>query len=116
MIRGLGDQYVGDCHKNTTHISSVVMHDVMVDMHTLFPCPYQVLFDICEDHASSQRFNMYQRYDCQFIQTIYFVSFGFVFLSFLDNDPNMIIKTNAYFLQICNTHKYTKRFTVQTSS
>ena len=56
MIRGLGDQYVGDWHKNTKHISSVLMHDVM--------CPYQVLFDICEEHVSSHSFYIYQRYYC----------------------------------------------------
>ena len=64
MILGLVYQYMGDWHKNTTHISSVVMHDVMVDIHILFPFPYQVLFGICEDHASSHSFYMYQRYDC----------------------------------------------------
>ena len=64
MILGLRDQYVGDRHKNTTHIYSVKVHDVMVDMHTLLPCPYQVMFDICEEHASPQSFYMYQRYDC----------------------------------------------------
>ena len=47
---------MGDWHENTTHIYSVVMHDVMVDIHTLLPCPYHVLFDICEENESSHSF------------------------------------------------------------
>ena len=34
LILGLEHQYVGNYHNNATHISSVVMHVGMVDMHT----------------------------------------------------------------------------------
>ena len=60
MILGLVDQYVGDWHNNTTQISSVVMHDVMVDMHIFFTCSCHMLFDIYDEHAASQSLYMYQ--------------------------------------------------------
>ena len=53
LILGLGDQYVGNWQKNTTHISSMDMNDVIVYMHTFFPWPCQILFDIYDNHAES---------------------------------------------------------------
>ena len=37
LVFGMEDQYVGNYNNNAKHISSVVMHVGMVDMHTLSP-------------------------------------------------------------------------------
>ena len=50
MIIGLVYQYMGNWHNIKTHISSVAINDVMVDMHTLLPCSCQMLFDIHDNH------------------------------------------------------------------
>ena len=98
---------MGDWHNNKIHIYSVAMHVGMVDMHTLLPWPYHMLFDRYYDHATSQGFYMYQIGDYIFHQTFCFVNFGFGILVSLNKDPSMIINTNACFCQKCNTHNHT---------
>ena len=44
LILGLEDKCVVNYHNNATHIYSVRMNDVMVDMHTLLSWPWKILF------------------------------------------------------------------------
>ena len=57
---------MGNWHNNVTHISSVVIYVGMVDMHTLFPWPCQLIFHIYDAHTTYQRFYMSQIDDYTF--------------------------------------------------
>ena len=56
MIIGMEDQYVGNWHNNSTHISSVAMHVGMVDIHKLLPWPCQMLLHTYNSHLVSNIF------------------------------------------------------------
>ena len=60
MIIGLEYQYVGNCHNNETQISSVAMNVGIVDIHTLYPFPFQMLLHRYDAHAASLIFHMSQ--------------------------------------------------------
>ena len=60
LIIGLDNQYVGKYNNNATHISIVEMYAGMVDMHTLYPLPCQMLLHIYDAHVASQSFYMSQ--------------------------------------------------------
>ena len=62
MILGLIDQYMSNWNNNKTHISSVVMDDVIVDMHKFLPWSCQMMFSTYDDHAVSHSLHMSQRY------------------------------------------------------
>ena len=60
LIIGLGDQYLGNWHDNVKHISSVVIHFGVEDIHILFPWTCQILFVKYYNHEASQSFYMSQ--------------------------------------------------------
>ena len=60
LIIGVEDQYVVNCCNNTTQISSVAIHVVMVDMHTFYPWPFNMWLHRYDAHAASLSFYMSQ--------------------------------------------------------
>ena len=95
LILGVVDQYVGNCQKNTTRISSVEMNFGMEHMHTLFPWACKIMCDKYEDHASLQSFlNMSQIGDYPFQDNFCLVNFGFDLLVSSDNNHAIIITMN----------------------
>ena len=51
LILDLEDISVDIVHNNSTHISNVVMHILMMDIHTLLPSPFQMLFETYDYHV-----------------------------------------------------------------
>ena len=61
----LGQEYL--CldiwHNIAIHISSVVTHDLTVDMHTLLPLPYHMFWRKYDAHVASLYFYMFHIYN-----------------------------------------------------
>ena len=95
LVIDFGYQYVGNFHNKAKHISSVVMHVGMDDMHTLLPWTCQMLFDKYDDHEVVQIFYMSQISNQPFHQTFTFVHFGFDLLFSSNNNPAMIRTMNV---------------------
>ena len=79
LIIGLEYQCVENYHNNATHISSVVMHDVIVYMHIFLTCKCQMLFDKYDAYAESQSSYMSQMGDYPFQQTLCFFILDLIF-------------------------------------
>ena len=64
-------------HNIEIHISSVVMHDLNLDMHILLPLPYNMLWHKYNAHVVWIYFICFIYANFLFRQTFCFVNFGF---------------------------------------
>ena len=51
MILDLEDKSMDIVHNNATHIFNVVMHNLIMDRHTLLPSPCYMLFETYAYHT-----------------------------------------------------------------
>ena len=79
MIIYLEDPSVDIAHNNAKQISSVVMHSLMVDIHTLLPSQCQMLSETYAYHMAWQNFYTSQINDWSFHQAFCFVHNRFIF-------------------------------------
>ena len=86
------------------------MYILIIDIHTLFPFPYHVMYETYDFHVAWRYFRMSQINYWPFHQKFCFVHYIFD-LNFFKNAHAMIIMTNAWFWKICNTHNHIKLFT-----
>ena len=64
-------------HNNAKQISNVVMHILIMDMHTLLPLPCQRLFETHAYNVVGKCFYMSQIDDWPFHQTLCFVNYSY---------------------------------------
>ena len=107
LFLGQEDLFLDIFHNIAIHISSVVTHDLTVDIHTLLHIPYHLLWLKYDVHVVLLYFYMFHIFNLIFPQTFCFNHFGFDAWFFLNNDQAMKVMRNVYFWKICNTNNHT---------
>ena len=60
LILDLEDQYMENYNNKSAHISNDEINVGMVDIHTLYPIPYQLMLRIYDTHVASYVLYIYQ--------------------------------------------------------
>ena len=71
------DLFLDIWHNIEIHISSVVMHDLAMGMHTFLPFPYQMLCRKYDAHVTGINFYMFHIYEFAFPPDLLFENFAF---------------------------------------